>query len=324
VSETTVITESRELRDHPAVRAWRRVQPGAAPPRAAVLRKSRKKSEVWRLVGATDGRTLIAKLGHGETVDLERVIYREILPQLPVSSIRCHGWTEEPGSDRRWIFLDDAGDVAISKRNPGHRVLAARWLAALHTSARDVAAIESLPDRGPKHYREHLAFGLDRIQRHLSDPTLAGQDRDLLEGILGQLRRVESHWGEVEERCAPLPRTLVHGDFKRKNVRIRTGGGRRQVLAMDWEMAGVGIPGPDLLYLDVPTYRKAIQRAWPRVGAPSLVTLVQLGQLFYGALAPIAWTSTHFGYPPLDDSMRMLRLYHERLAAFMRELGWRA
>ncbi len=321
--EAAACTERTELLDHPAVQAWRRVRPGDATPRAVELVKRKLKSEVWRLVGAGSGATLIAKLCHSETAGLERAIYREILPRLPVSSIHCHGWTLEPESERCWIFLDDAGDVAFSKIDRSHRVLAARWLAALHTSARGVPAVESLPERGPEHYREHLRSGRDRILRHLSNPVLSAQDRDSLRAILGRLQRVESHWAEVEERCAPLPRTLVHGDFVRKNVRIRARGGRRDVLALDWEVAGVGIPGPDLLYVDVSTYREAIERAWPDLGGRSFATLLQLGHLFRGALAPIDWKALSLSHRWAGDAMPLLRLYHERLATFMQELGWR-
>jgi hypothetical protein len=323
VSEAAPITASEERLDHPAVQAWHRVRPREAAPRALELVKRKRKSEVWRLVGAAGGAPLIAKRCLGETAELERTIYGEILPRLPVSSIHYHGWTAEPGSERCWIFLDDAGDVALSKTDRSHRVLAARWLAALHASARGVDAVERLPERGPEHYRKHLRSGRERILRHLSNPTLTAQDRGSLGGILERLQRVESHWAEVEERCAPLPRTLVHGDFIRKNVRIRAGRDRREVLAMDWEVAGVGMPGPDLLYVDTAAYGEAIETAWPDLGPQSLATLLQLGQLFRGALAPIDWSSTSLAYPSVERAMAMLRLYHERLATFMQELGWR-
>ena len=318
--EVAAHTTRSELLDHPAVNAWRRLRPGAAPPHAVELVKRKLKSEVWRLMGAADGAPLIAKRCLGETGEIERTIYQEILPRLPVSSIRWHGWTREPESEHCWIFLDDAGDVALSK-GQSHRVLAARWLAGLHGSARGDPAVERLPERGPAHYREHLRSGRDRLLRSLSNPALTEGDRVFLRGIVRRLQRVESHWAEVEERCAPLPRTLVHGDFTRKNVRVRDG---RQVLVMDWEVAGVGIPGPDLLYVDVAAYREAIGEAWPEVDARSLPALLELGQLFRGALAPIDWKALSLSHPWAGDAMAMLRLYHERLAITMQELGWRA
>jgi hypothetical protein len=324
VSEAAPITASEERLGHPAVQAWHRVRPRAAAPRAVELVRRKRKSEVWRLTGAAGGAPLIAKRCLGETAELERTIYSEILPRLPVSSIRCHGWTAEPGSERCWIFLDDAGDVAFSKTDRSHRVLAARWLADLHTSARGAAAVERLPERGPEHYRQHLRSGRDRILRYMPNPALTESDRHVLREILGQLQRVESHWAEVEERCAPLPRTLVHGDFRSNNVRIRSSRDRREVLAMDWEMAGVGIPGPDLMYVDVAAYREAIGAGSPDVDAWSPPTLLKLGHLFRGALAPIDWKALSLSHRWAGDSMPLLRLYHERLAIFMKELGWRA
>jgi hypothetical protein len=323
VPEASAHAARGEVLDHPAVQAWRRVRPRAAAPRAVELVKRTNKSEVWRLAGTAGGASLIAKQCAGETAELERTIYGEILARLPISSIRCRGWTEEPESDRCWIFLDDAGDVALSDTDR-HRLLAARWLAGLHTSARGVSALERLPERGPEHYREHLRSGRDRILRHLPNPALTERDRDSLRRIIGQLHRVESHWAEVEERCAPLPRTLVHGDFTPGNVRIRTRGGRREVLAVDWEVAGVGIPGPDLLYVDAAAYGEAIGEAWPDLDAQSLVTLVRLGRLLRGALASIDWASTSLAYPWVEREMELMRLYQGRLATWMQGLGWSA
>jgi hypothetical protein len=197
-------------------------------------------------------------------------------------------------------------------------------LAGLHGTAQRVAAVERLPERGPGHYGAHLRSGRDRILRNLSNPVLTERDREMLRELVRRLQRVESHWPEVEERCAPLPRTLVHGDFSRKNVRVRALHDRREVLAMDWEVAGVGIPGPDLLYVDVPTYREAILEAWPGVDARSFSTVLELGRLFRGALAPIDWKSQSLSHPWVGNAMAMLQLYDERLTIYMQELGWRA
>ncbi len=93
---------------------------------------------------------------------------------------------------------------------------------------------------------------------------------------------------------------------------------------MDGEVAGVGIPGPDLLYVDVATYGDSIGGAWPDVDTRSLPALLKLGRLFRGALAPIDWKALSLSHRWAKDAMPMLRLYHERLATFMQELGWRA
>jgi aminoglycoside phosphotransferase (APT) family kinase protein len=263
---------------------------------------------------------LIAKRCRLETGEIERTIYQEILPGLPVSSISYHGWSRNPEGEHCWIFLGDAGDVALSK-SQGHRVLAARWLANLHVSARGVAAVARLPERGPEHYLKHLRSARDRILHNVSNPALPNRDRESLRALARRLQQVESHWAEVEERCAPLPRTLVHGDFTRKNVRVRDD---REVLAMDWEVAGVGIPGPDLLYADTAVWGESITAAWRDVDTPSLSTILKLGHLFRGALAPIDWRSFSLSSRWGVNAMADLRLYHERLAATMQELGWRA
>ncbi|MHC4428858.1 MAG: hypothetical protein ACYS0D_09710, partial [Planctomycetota bacterium] len=84
--------------EHPAVRAWRELRGNSAEPEAIEIigwrlrRPEKHKSLVCRLVGLGPGRSnVIGKRCRTSTAQHEGLIYREILPRLPVSFLRCHG-----------------------------------------------------------------------------------------------------------------------------------------------------------------------------------------------------------------------------------------
>jgi hypothetical protein len=72
-----------------------------------------------------------------------------------------------------------------------------------------------------------------------------------------QLDLLESRWNDVEQFCEALPRTLVHGDLSRSNLRIRPDRSAIELVAFDWEKAGWGVPLPDLARLDPHERRSA-------------------------------------------------------------------
>ena len=134
---------------------------GAEPQAVTVLKGSKKKrkSEIYRLEGcAPGGESVIAKRCKRSTAELESTIYEDVLPGLPITSLRYHGMVDE-GEEQCWIFLEDAGDERYSPLIPEHRRLAARWLAALHGTAPEIPQASRLPDRGPGHYLTHLESG---------------------------------------------------------------------------------------------------------------------------------------------------------------------
>jgi ATP-binding cassette subfamily B protein len=333
------------LEDHPAVKAWSRLRP-AGQPRALTVLKDKKwkpKSATFRLEGCgPDGTSVIAKRCRPSTADLESKVYTDVLPHLPVPTLRYHGMIDD-GGDWRWIFVEDAGRERYSPLDPEHRRLAARWLAALHGSAAEIPEASHLPDRGPAHYLSHLCSARGALVRQLGDRAAEEEEVRLLATLLSQLDALDSRWGEVEAFCETLPRTFVHGDLSRSNLRVRAGAAGTDLVAFDWEKAGWGVPAPDLARLgprnrlpaarfresgefpgfcldpDLETYGAALGDGSAHLDGETVELMATVGSLFR-SIATVDWTSRRFTptWTPVID----LRLCSLWLSNAMQVTGW--
>ncbi len=310
---------------HPAVHAWSTIAPDAPTPETIhVLRRGRKKAAIYRLLDAAPGGEahLIAQRAPLSKALIERTVYRDILPRLPVPAPRFYGFLED-GPEFAWLFLEDAGDDRYDPADPAHRALGGGWLAQMHTMATGVAAARSLPEAGPVRYHRHLVAGRCTIQTHLTNPALAAEERDTLHAIVSDLDRTEGAWTRIEAECAAFPQTLVHGDFRRKNVYVRNGPQGVELLPIDWETAGWGVPAIDLVRIDLEAYYTVTQAIWPDVRFEQVSRLAVVGRIL-SQLAAIDWVSPQLGY---DDHlyiirpMSWLRDFHNQLGDALQELG---
>jgi hypothetical protein len=318
------------VHEHVAIGAWRR----AGGPRPAAVESigsgRSRKSVLLRFVGAgRGGGSVVAKLCRSETGRLERRIYEDLLPRLPIAAPRFYGSTEEP--EGVWLFLEDLGPRRFDPSDAEHRVLAARWLAGLHASAARIG-LADLPERGAAHYLEHLRAGRSTILENLENPAFGARDPALLESVVAQCNALEMRWGEIEEFCALLPQTLVHGDFHVKNIHVRAGAGGLELFPIDWEMAGRGVPAIDLWPLrrepklplpDLAVYGAAMREHWPDLDRRLLRRLVALGRVFRN-LAAIDWASVNLPSPWPEKPLSQLRIYRDELRASLRETRWAA
>jgi aminoglycoside phosphotransferase (APT) family kinase protein len=251
ITASTAKTKKVDVAFGMATQAWRDVCRSAgreptAPAAVVPLKCQRpgRKSGAYRLHGAgEDGSAVIAKRCTRATARVEREVYERLLPRIDVPALRYYGYLEEPDGDFCWLFLEDAGEDKLVEAD---RELAARWLARLHAGAAALADRSSLPDCGPDCYLAHLRIGREIIGDVL--PRLAPSDdqRNALERLQRDLQELESRWESVCTACERAPRTLVHGDFARKNLRVRATPAGRDLVALDWETAGWGPPAADL------------------------------------------------------------------------------
>lgn len=323
-----------------AVRAWNKLfSKTSAPNSVEVLQEVKKGNShscIYRLNGVGPGGTsVIAKRSAARCARVEHTIYDEILRLLPISSLSCYGCVDEPETEYGWLFLEDAGGDEFANSIEEHRRLAARWLGRMHVSAARVPASSRLPDRGPQHYLDHLRFARQIIQRNLDDSALTSHDLQVVEDVLSQGHLLESRWDRVEELCHRFPRTLVHGDFAQKNFRMRSTDGGIDLLAFDWEMAGYGIPAPDIAELSgrgVPRrrvdrhlpdtelldYWSVVRESWSDLGLTGLQELAELGAMFR-LLAAISWESESIPrwWPIIE-----LHGYQTDLAIALEQLGF--
>jgi len=324
-----------DLLEHPAVKAWSALQPERVEPEGIGILKERslRKSAVYRLagVGPTSAAVIAKRCRQADAV-IERTIYEQVLPHLPITALHYYGFVEERDGEYCWIFLEDAGREEYSPFIEEHRTLAAQWLGLMHTSATRVTATAHLPDRGTGHYLEHLRSGRARIRRNLANPALDADDLVILETIVSQYDGLVLRWGQVEEFCEGLPRTLIHGDFTGKNVRVRTGQAGIVLLPFDWEDAGWGVPAADLAQSpplltgfsanpDVATYWSVVRDHWPSLDLLTIQRLVNCGKMFR-CLAAINWNARGLAYEQVEWAMSDMRIYQAALVDALQAAGW--
>ena len=207
------------------------------------LSKAEGRRVLYRLVGETD--VFITNFPPAVRKRLG-ITYEELMPLTRMPALCCYGVLEEPDGEFCWLFLEDAAGVRYSPHLPHNRALAGRWLAETQLAAMSAGLRSCLPDRGLDHYLRLLRGCRATLLEQLGCGAFSAEDAALLRNIAAHLDALESRWGEVEKICEVMPRTLVHGDFVTKNLRIRAAAASPALLVFDWEFAGWGVPATDL------------------------------------------------------------------------------
>ncbi len=307
---------------HAAAEAWSAICRDAGAPEAIEVLRGGKESATYRLTGAGPrGETVIAQRCTAARAAIERTIHEQVLPHVPVTVPRYHGFRED-GDGFVWLFFEDVGSERASKTDPAHLALAGRWIAQLHVGASNVPAARTLPEAGPHRYREHLYAACDTIRPRLANPALAAADVRLLKRLLERLERLKQFWPHIEAVCAGVPATLTHGDFRTKNAIVRSGASGLELFPIDWETAGWGIPAVDLTKIDLKAYGSVVRRAWPDARPAVLRRLAAVGRIFL-ELAAISWVSPQLSYDSplyLVRPMSWLRVFHRQLGVAARPL----
>jgi phosphotransferase family enzyme len=308
-----------------AIAAWASMCRSGAPVAAAgatTLKPPRGGSAAYRLAGAGPrGRDVIAKWTWRETIELEANLYAEVLPELPVATVSCYGSAPDGDGAKAWLFLDDAGGEPYSPRRPEHRRLAARWLGAMHTALPAPPRRCALPARDTDEYRAVLVRCGGAIAGGLRNPAIGDEHRPCLRSAARRIETLLEHWPELERLCAAMPRSLVHGDFVPKNVRVCEHPGPATVQAFDWENAAWGLPAIDLTGIDLVEYGRVVRGVWPAFGLSDLRTFARVGRVLWFTWC-LAWESWAFTAEWVWGLTKNLPIYERELGVAMRELGW--
>jgi hypothetical protein len=313
-SEITV-----EIAEHPATRAWREFAGGRARPGRIETLKDGSKSAVYRLTGIEGHDAVIAKRCETEGARIERTVYRDVLPGLPLPSLRFYGWIED-GSEFCWLFLEDSGGEPHLLETAKDRGLAARWLARLHLSAATLAQAPGLPGRDAAFYQEQLERARRAMRQSQANRLLAQADRVVLGSVLRACDELEARWQQVADRCARIPRTLVHGDFHSKNLHVRRGAAGLQFFPLDWEYAGWGPPAVDLPEVDLEEYHQAWAEGRCGLDLAAVRRIAGAGVIFQW-VAAVNWAATHLPCPYIERGMRRLRSYEAEIPRILARAG---
>jgi thiamine kinase-like enzyme len=318
----------QELLAHPAVQAWRRLAPdGPLPSRIAParLKPYERKTAVYRLDDvAPGGGAVIAKRCKRADGTIERIVYEEYLPRLPIPAAGYLGCTDDPGEAATWLFTREVNGERYAHHDPEHRVYAARWLGLLHSGAQAIGRHPALPAADPRRYLEHLRRARECIRTNCHNPILTGEDVAFLESVRSRLDELEEHWDRLEEVCAHVPHTLVHGDFNGKNLRVRSAGADPGIVVFDWEDAGWGPPAVDLAQLALPasrlsagpdfdTYWQVVSARRPEYDRADFERLAYCGTVFR-VLAVLDWESRNLAFEWAQWHIGSIRLYEVELA----------
>ena len=327
---TEVLPES--LCEHRAVKAWGQLQPERVEPDGIEILKLKNKSAVYRLAGlGPDGSAVIAKRCRTGTALIERMIHEEFLARLALPALQCYGFVKEPNGEFCWLFLEEAAGQAYSPLTAEHVALAGRWLATIQSTALEAGLELRLPSREPSHYLKLLQTTHRAVLQHLANPELRGDDWRVLKAIASQCAVLESHFRDLEEMCEGAPRTLVHGDFVIKNVRVCSTTTGLALLVFDWEVAGWGVPATDLAQFtgrtvspDLAAYGSVMEKSGLRLNALALRRLAECGK-FFRLIDDIQWASSFLvfkSYEFLEKPVSYLRFYEPRIAEALQAARW--
>lgn len=310
---------SDTLPSHAAL-AWERFRPNSRRPTAVSLLKKRSKTAIYKMDGVGPcGSSVAAKLCGKHVAAHERTIYEQILPRLPVSYPFYYGSVQESDS-HDWLFLEYIEGEQYSRSREDHSVLVGAWLGLLHSTAAHVATAAQFPDRGPRYHLARLQEARHNLQGSLKFLKLPAAELAVVEDVVSQCDLLESRWTRVEQWCGCLPSTLVHGDFKPKNVVIRTCDMESSVFVFDWEASGWGVPTADLAYADIGSYYEAASDHWPDLSIEDVRIMKTIGRMFRG-IEEFRWESERFD-PRWEASTINLNYYRERMVEAIETARW--
>ena len=307
-----------------ATLAWRNFCGRATDSFEPEILKNDRKTVICRLRSGSGSlrESVIAKRSATKSIEREVTIHREILSRLPVSSLAFYGSTPDDDPAFSWLFLEDAGEERCIGDSHEHRVLAASWLAGMHTAAQNNRAAQSLPPRGPDWYLGRLETARGRIVDALPNVETQGERIGILESLLHRLAVIETHWKEVASFCDGFPRTMVHCDFSPKNLRVQMRGGRLVLFPLDWETAGWAVPAADLAEkIDLDTYLSVVNPTWPDIHREQWQALRSYGRVFR-IIATVEWATVGLDGVWLRRPLNYLETYNEWLAQTLQDLSW--
>ncbi|PYP43370.1 MAG: hypothetical protein DMD50_17470, partial [Gemmatimonadetes bacterium] len=341
---TRALSEKRRenLLAHPAVQAWRQLNPDhVVPDRITPAKfkpnKPRPNLAVYRLEGVgADGTAVIAKRCTRSGGQIERTVYERILPHVPLPGPRYYGTVpgspEDSAEDGCWLFIGEIQGEKYDRLSPDHRAAAARWLGILHTEAQAAAAQAGLPEAGPSRYRAAMRATRDLIRDQVDNPAFSAADVAFLDVLVARFDELDEDWDRLVRAGTGLPPTLIHGDFNGKNLRVQASPQGLQVGAFDWEDAGWAVPGVDLAQAvdpschisaspDLATYWSVVRERWQHCDQADIERLATCGAV-WRALAAISWEAHHLARPWADAFIPNLRLYNAELTHALDRFGW--
>lgn len=306
-----------------AVTAWRTLHPESqAIGSVSVIQPDSRKSTVVRLGGvAGHQQNVMAKRCVARQAKIEYSVYTRILTQVPYPTLRSFGMLEDPSSGYSWLFVEEAVGETYSHTRVQHQPLAAEWLGILHGTAAKLTDQVDLPTRDLEHYRLLTRLARQTLEDSVANPALTDEQVQLLSELVGQCKVLQRRISEMQSVFDSMPKTLVHGGFYGKNVRVGWREDRQVILAYDWESTGWGCPAVDLAFVDPELYRTHCSAHGLDVSLSTLRDVAVFGRMLWVVKA-IPGERKTLASPWLDRVMSKLAYYRDEMNRAMQVAAW--
>jgi hypothetical protein len=161
----------------------------------------------------------------------------------PVVAPRCYGVSHVPGAT--WLWTEILTDIAGERWALDDYVFAADQLGRFNAAC----ALAGVPSDAPWMARQHVQHWMNVFEF-----APAWQDSRVRAVFPAALQpHVERLWADrnsLLDAAGLLPQAFSHFDYKRDNLFLRDRAtGQREVVAVDWEICGMGPLGGDLALL---------------------------------------------------------------------------
>ncbi len=322
--------------EHPAAVAWRKLAGSEARPDEIVAFerrwKKRRARPVYRLQRRTEPAfDVVAKPCRSDEALRTAVIYRHLLPYVPIRCPHLLGIVPGDADDRSWLFFEWVEAMEYEPADRAHRRLAGRWLATLHTTAAEVcggtriARLDYLYDLDSPGLREHLSTIAALLDDALTGGAFSDDDARLLRSLDEGRAALERHWSALEDFTRSVPRTLVHGDFCVSNMLVSH---EDRLVVFDWQRSGWASPAFDLTRFlgswadpDLEAYLDVTGRHWPGFDAGTVRRLAYVGEILRWVEA-VRWDVAQLGGEWTEGPLSRLRVYQRWMRDILEAAPW--
>lgn len=317
------MTDQADIAEHMAVTAWQTLHPESkAIFSVSTIQPHYRKSTVVRLDGVTgyEG-SIMAKRCPTPQARIEHLVYTKILSQIPYPALHSFGMLEGPSSGYSWLFIEEAVGEDYSYKDVGHRSLAAEWLGVLHVTAAKITAQDDLPARDIEHYLGLTSQARKTLEESSANPALTGEQLQVINDLRKQSELLQSRISEIQPIFDGIPKTIVHGGFYGKNVRVGWRQGRQVILAYDWESAGWGCPAIDLAFVDLGLYQAQCSAYGLDLSLSILSEIAVFGKMLW-VIKAIPGERQTLASPWLDKVMSKFAYYRDEMNQAMQIAAW--
>lgn len=219
-----------------ALAAWDSVESGEAVADVRALQARKRKSVVFRFELVT-GRSVVAKCGVVGAVMREVAAY-EVCQRIAEAAPRLVGTAHNPDDRRAWIFVEFLEGREPRSTDPLDLDAVAAWMARVHARGMPFGP-GSLPALDVWSVIGSIESAMSAWSENREERVHVRQDVQRAVGALDEAGGVADRWH------ADVPKTLVHGSVRVKNLRVDP---TSPVVAraFDWGAASWGWPARDV------------------------------------------------------------------------------